>query len=184
MALRAKRLVLYRRHLDTIMEAPEIQDNVTPGCLDSVSPQKSVATLTGGKTQHVKALRRKMIALPYTQMHSRTEQKESKALNSRSFPSFPEPLLGTCKNGERKRIHKENNYEAKKKTSLNLRYDMKQVEVLFPEFFSCGTNTYLVQKSRNYCDEYQNEMDLVNKKVKEDPLIRSWLNLFGDRSDI
>ena len=58
---------------------------------------------------------------------------------------------------------------------------MKQVEKLFPEFFFKKTSIHLVRQ----CDwsyELQKNMKIINRKAIEDPLVQSWLNLFGART--
>ena len=185
MARQAKGLVRFRQHLDTIMEQPEIQDNNMASCFYPASPQTQVVSSTRSMrdfvrgSQHKETLRRTKIALIPTQMDNRTEQKQSKSWNDRKCSQFSEPLqAGICKNEKRKRIQKVNNCEAKQQYSRKLR-EWKQVSVLFPDFFSSASKTYFVAPQSNLCDEYQRERDMVNNKAKEDPLIRSWMNLFG-----
>lgn len=183
--LQRKRLVWFSRQLDTVMEVTaEIEDNNTASCFDSASPQKPMATSNGDQTRLKKTLRRERIALfSAPQMYVKSEESELMLWNSGSFYQCAErSRIDTRKNEETKRLVKENSCEGKQKDCRNSR-DMKQVEGLFPEFFSSGTNAYFVQRS-NCCDKQQKEIDLVNTKVKEDPLIRSWLNLFGAQSCI
>lgn len=188
MARQAKGLVRFRQHLDTIMEQPEIQDNNMGSCFYSVSPQTQVVSSTRSvqdfvrDSQRKETLRRKKIALISTQIDSRTEQKQPKSWSDRKCSQFSEPLQAdNCKNEKRKRIEKENNCEAKQQYSRKLR-EWKQVRVLFPDFFSSASKTYFVAPQSNLYDEYQREMDMVKNKTKEDPLIRSWMNLFGGNS--
>ena len=57
--------------------------------------------------------------------------------------------------------------------------DFRQVEMLFPEFFSSGVSSSFIYQ-RNWREgNHQNNTSLVNEKIKEDPFIRPWLNLFG-----
>ena len=184
MTLKGKNFVYFGRHLETIMETAEIPDSNTVSSFDSASPQKPVASLhmqdsdNGDKTTPMEASRGKRIALPYSQIHSRTKPKQPKRWNALKI--FSEPLqTSNCKNEIWAGIERESNSEIKRTVPGKPR-DLKQVKVLFPEFFSGGTNAYFVQQC-SCRDEDQVKVELVDKKVKEDPLIRSWLNLFGAR---
>ena len=120
MARQTKGLVRFRQHLDTIMEQPEIQDNNMASCFNLASPQTRVVSSTRSvrdfvrDSQHKETLRRTKIALIFTQMGSRTEQKQPKSWNDRKCSQFSEPLqAGNCKNKKRKTTEEENNCEAK-----------------------------------------------------------------------
>ena len=187
----SKHLVRFNRHLDTIMEtAAEIQDSNTESCFHSTSPQKPMVSSNmqdreeGVKTQSRENVRLKKAADSSTQLQSRTErQKRPLKCNVRKFAQPFEPIRPErCRNAakwELGRAEAESNYEVKLMDSKTPR-GMEQVELLFPEYFSSGTNSYSLQQNFG-CDERQKEMELINLKVKTDPLIQSWMNLFGAR---
>ena len=190
MVRESKLLVRFNRHLDTIMEtAAEIQDSNAESCFHAASPQKPVVSPNmqdredGVKTQSRENVRRKKAALSSTQLYNRTVQNRPLKWNVRKFAQPFEPLRSERSRNAEKwelgRTETESNFEVKLMDSKNPS-DMKQVELLFPEYFSSGTNTYSLQQ--NFCcDERQKEMELINLKVKADPLIQSWMNLFGAR---
>ncbi|KAL9976086.1 hypothetical protein ACROYT_G013333, partial [Oculina patagonica] len=178
MAEKAKRLSRFSR-LETIMEATQREESDNGGCfLDLYLPQKSVTSSNerdsvGGETmQDLEALRRNRIVLSSsTRIRNKSEQKEHKR-----SPLCNVSSAVSIRTEHAKQAH---NSEMAKKDSHNAR-DIKQVEMLFPEFFSSRANTHFVQQSDWY---YNNNLEknvvLVNEKIKEDPFIQSWLNLFG-----
>ena len=73
---------------------------------------------------------------------------------------------------------KDHNSEMTQKDNRNAR-DLRQVEMLFPEFFSSGVSSSFIYQ-RNWREgNHRNNTSLVNEKIKEDPFIRPCLNLFG-----
>lgn len=169
--------------LDTIMETKEIEESIK-----TVLPQKHMASsaayildsVDGENIQHFTTLRRKRIACPSTRIRNRTEQEELKRLPPHQC-TLAEPLV-IIRNGERTRTDQVNNAKVTQKDTRKLR-DMRQVEMLFPEFFPKRTHTYFDRQSDWYSN-YQKNMKLVNEKVNEDPVVQSWLSLFGARTCI
>lgn len=177
MAQQVKRLNRFSR-LDTIMEATQREESDNGGCFpDCDLPQKSVASSNArdsvdSKTvQDLEVFRRSSIVLSSTRIRNKSEQKEHKRSTLCNVSSV-ESLRTEHANQDR-------NSEMAKKDSHNAR-DIKQVEMLFPEFFSGRANTYFVQQSDwHYNNNHEKNVVLVNEKTKEDPFIQSWLNLFG-----
>lgn len=173
MALKEKRSIHFSRHLDTIMESTGEKQDSNTSYFDSASPQTLMApsnmpdSENGDKTQNKESLSRTRIAL--FPNHGQTHPKRR---NARSCSKFSEPL-------QKENICEERSVRSAQTDTSNPR-DLRQVRVLFPDFFTSGTNAYYLQQN-NWCVKHQNEIDCVNKKMKEDPLVRSWLNLFGAR---
>jgi len=140
----------------------------------SACVQDSVA---GEKIRQITALGKERIALPSTRIRNRIDQKEYKRLTSRNTLA---KSLVIFRNGEEKRTD-----EAVIKITQEARKlcEITQVEMLFPEFFPQKKSLDLCRQSDWYND-HQSNMEMENGKVKEDPLVRSWLNLFGARSRI
>lgn len=172
--------------LDTIMETTEIEERNKLDCFKSALAHKYLASSSHiedstdvEKIQQVATtLRRKRIALPSTRIRNGIEQKEHKRLTSYKC-TLLEPLV-IIRNGEETRT------EGEKKVAQNEARkpcEMQQVEKLFPEFFPKLTSIYLGRQC-DWNDDQQKNIKMVNKKVNQDPLIQSWLELFGARPSI
>ncbi|KAL9976087.1 hypothetical protein ACROYT_G013334 [Oculina patagonica] len=174
--------------LDTIMETAEIEERSKLDYLNTASQHKQLASSDHiqdsedafEKIQQGATLRRKRIAKPSTQIRNRIEQKEHRRLTSQKG-TLAEPLV-IIRNGEKTRTDRVNNAKATQNKARKL-CEMKQVEKLFPEFFPKRTSIYLGRQC-DWNDDHRNNMKMVNEKVKQDPLIQSWLNLFGARPSI
>lgn len=156
MAQKVKRLNRFSR-LDTIMEATQREESDNGGNFYLELPQKSLASPNEWNSRR-------------TRIRNRSEQREHKRPTLHNDWSA-ESLLKTT-HGKQAR-----NSEMTQKDNRNVR-DNKQVEILFPEFFSSRENSSFVQQSDWY---YKNnhQGNMANEKVREDPFVRSWLYLFG-----
>lgn len=162
---KAKRFVRFTLNLYTIKETAEI-----PAVSSNMQGGED-----GDKTLFSDIVTRK--SLSSIQIRSRSEEKPPTECNVCKIGQ-PWKTLPTkcCRNGIRKRT--ENDHQAKEiRKELS---DLKQVEILFPEFFCCGPNSRFMQQTI-CCDGSEMEInDLANARMK-DPLIQSWLNYFGAR---
>ena len=169
--------------LDTIMETTEIEDSNKSDCLRTASPRKHLASslhvqpdaVDAEKTQQVATLRRKRIALPSTRIRNRIEQKDNRRWTSHKC-SLANPLM-IIRDGEEIITDGVNSVKAAQNEDRKLR-EIKQVKILFPEFFPKRTSIYLGRQC-DWIDNYQKNMEIINGKASEDPLVQSWLNLFG-----
>lgn len=186
MAKRVKEF--YFSRLDTIMETAETEESSKLDYLNTASQQNHLASSDHiqdsvdvvEKIQQVATLRRKRTALPSTRIRHRIEQKEHKRLTSHKC-TLADPLV-IFRNGEEIRTDAVNNVKVTQNEARKL-CEMKQVEKLFPEFFPKRASIYLGRQC-DWNDDHQKNMKMVNEKVKQDPLIQSWLNLFGARPSI
>ena len=179
---KAKRFVRFTLNLCTIKEAAEIQDSsavsfVSLSSLQPVFSSNMRGGEDGGKTLSSDIVTRKSVLS--TQMRSRSEEKPPTECNVRKIGQ-PCKTLPTkcCRNGIQERT--KNGYQTKEVRKELC--DLKEVEILFPEFFCCGPNSRFMQVTTCICcDESETEInDLANARMK-DPLIQSWLNYFGAR---
>ena len=183
MAHKVKGLSHFSR-LDTIMEATQREENDSSGCFYLELPQKSIMSsdkgdsVDGRSMQEMETLRQTEFVSSSTRTRNRSEQMEHE-LSALGYISTAaaESLLRT------KRAYQAQTSEMTQKNSRNAR-DIEQVEELFPEFFSSRANAYFVQQSDWYHKNtyHERKLVLVNEKIKKDPFIRSWLNLFGECS--
>lgn len=169
MAQKVKRLKHFSR-LDTIMEATEREESDNGDCFHLELSQKSSNGRQSVERKNIHDLetsRRTGIVLPSTRI-CRSRQKRNTRSTTPHSVSSTECLFIT------KQYY---NSEMTQKDNKNAR-DIRQVKLLFPEFFSSGASTSFVQQ-RDGHDVFQKNTTLVNEKVKEDPFVRPWLNLFG-----
>ena len=168
MAQKDKRLNRFSR-LDTIMEATQREESDNGGRFHLELPQKSLASPNEWNSVGSEALQ-DLVTSRRTRIRNRSEQREHNRPTLRNDWSA-ESLLKTT-HGKQAR-----NSEMTQKDNRNVR-DNKQVEILFPEFFSSRENSSFVQQSDwYYSNNHQGNM--ANEKVREDPFVRSWLYLFG-----
>ena len=166
MAQKVKRMNHFSR-LDTIMEATEREESVNGDCFHLELSQKSSngrQSVERKNIHDVETSRRTGIVLPSTRI-CRSRQKRNTRPHSISSTEY---LFVT---------KQDHNSEMTQKDNKNAR-DIRQVKLLFPEFFSSGASTSFVQQ-KDWHDVFQKNTTLVNEKVKEDPFIRPWLNLYG-----
>ena len=166
MAQKVKRMNHFSR-LDTIMEATEREESDNGDCFHSELSQKSSngrQSVERKNIHDVETSRRTGIVLPSTRI-CRSRQKRNTRPHSISSTEY---LFVT---------KQDHNSEMTQKDNKNAR-DIRQVKLLFPEFFSSGASTSFVQQ-KDWHDVFQKNTTLVNEKVKEDPFIRPWLNLYG-----
>ena len=166
MAQKVKRMNRFSR-LDTIMEATEREESDNGDCFHLELSQKSSngrQSVERKNIHDVETSRRTGIVLPSTRI-CRSRQKRNTRPHSISSTEY---LFVT---------KQDHNSEMTQKGNKNAR-DIRQVKLLFPEFFSSGASTSFVQQ-RDWHDVFQKNTTLVNEKVKEDPFIRPWLNLYG-----
>jgi len=169
MAQKVKRMNHFSR-LDTIMEATEREESDNGDCFHLELSQKSSNGRQSVERKNIHDLetsRRPGIVLPSTRI-CRSRQKRKTRLTTPHSISSTEYLFVT---------KQDHNSEITQKDNENAR-DIRQGTLLFPEFFSSGASTTFVQQ-RDWHDVFQKNTTLVNEKVKEDPFIRPWLNLFG-----
>lgn len=169
MAQKVKRMNHFSR-LDTIMEATEKEESDNGDCFHLELSQKSSNERQSVERKNIHDLetsRRTGIVLPSTRI-CRSRQKRNTRLTTPHSISSTEYLFVT---------KQDHNSEMTQKDNENAR-DIRQGTLLFPEFFSSGASTSSVQQ-RDWHDVFQKNTRLVNEKVKEDPFIRPWLNLFG-----
>ena len=165
-----KRMYHFRR-LDTIMEATQREESDNGDCFhlelsqkssngrDSVDVKNMQDFETSRPTEIVLSSRR------ICRSGQRRHQRSSTPPNSVSSTGCPFRF-------------KDHNSEMTQKDNRNA-CDLRQIEVLFPEFFSGGAGSSFIYQ-RNWDEaNHQNNTTLVNEKIKEDPFIRPWLNLFG-----
>lgn len=166
MAQKVKRMDHFSR-LDTIMEATEREESDNGDCFHLELSQKSSngrQSVERKNIHDVETSRRTGIVLPSTRI-CRSRQKRNTRPHSISSTEY---LFVT---------KQDHNSEMTQKGNKNAR-DIRQVKLLFPEFFSSGASTSFVQQ-KDWHDVFQKNTTLVNEKVKEDPFIRPWLNLYG-----
>lgn len=166
MAQKVKRMNRFSR-LDTIMEATEREESDNGDCFHLELSQKSSngrQSVERKNIHDVETSRRTGIVLPSTRI-CRSRQKRNTRPHSISSTEY---LFVT---------KQDHNSEMTQKDNKNAR-DIRQVKLLFPEFFSSGASTSFVQQ-KDWHDVFQKNTTLVNEKVKEDPFIRPWLNLYG-----
>ena len=170
MAQKVKRMNHFSR-LDTIMEATQREESDNGDCFHLELSQKSSNgrdSVEGKNIQDLETSRRTGIVLSTARICRSRQKRHERSTTPRSVSSVEH--LFRCKQGY--------NSEMTQKDNKNAR-DIRQVEILFPEFFSTGASTSFIQQ-RDWHDAYhQKSTTLVNEKFKEDPLIRPWLNLFG-----
>ena len=166
MAQKVKRMDHFSR-LNTIMEATEREESDNGDCFHLELSQKSSngrQSVERKNIHDVETSRRTGIVLPSTRI-CRSRQKRNTRPHSISSTEY---LFVT---------KQDHNSEMTQKDNKNAR-DIRQVKLLFPEFFSSGASTSFVQQ-KDWHDVFQKNTTLVNEKVKEDPFIRPWLNLYG-----
>lgn len=164
MAQKVKRMNHFSR-LDTIMEATEREESDNGDCFHLELSQKSSngrQSVERKNIHDVETSRRTGIVLPSTRI-CRSRQKRNTRPHSISSTEYL--------------TKQDHNSEMTQKDNKNAR-DIRQVKLLFPEFFSSGASTSFVQQ-KDWHDIFQKNTTLVNEKVKEDPFIRPWLNLYG-----
>lgn len=186
MSRKEKLLFRLRRQLYTIIETAEVQDDKTAGCLHSESPRKSVfssdkhASEEEGQTKSRECTghsKPELVILPpeiFSKTCGELSTKWNAAQNIQQ-PSEPCIIMKTTRNhqnGKRERSENKNDCPVKAKDPKPFR--VKEVEKLFPDFFCRRTDA-------DCCDESEKGTNLVEKNIK-DPLIQSWLDLFGMRS--
>lgn len=166
MAQKVKRMNHFSR-LDTIMEATEREESDNGDCFHLELSQKSSngrQSVERKNIHDVETSRRTGIVLPSTRICGSRQKRNTRPHSI----SSTEHLFVT---------KQDHNSEMTQKDNKNAR-DIRQVKLLFPEFFSSGASTSFVQQ-RDWHDVFQKNTTLVNEKVKEDPFIRPWLNLYG-----
>ena len=164
MAQKVKRMNHFSR-LDTIMEATEREESDNGDCFHLELSQKSSngrQSVERKNIHDVETSRRTGIVLPSTRI-CRSRQKRNTRPHSISSTEYL--------------TKQDHNSEMTQKDNKNAR-DIRQVKLLFPEFFSSGASTSFDQQ-RDWHDVFEKNTTLVNEKVKEDPFIRPWLNLYG-----
>lgn len=166
-----KRAPLVR--LDTIEETSEPEES-SNYCLDSALPRKQF-----GRSLDFSTLRRKRIGSHHTRrVRNKTDMEHDHSI---SQECTGEPTK-TIKTGEGTRSHKGKNRNVKKRQTDNINSpDMTQVKMLFPDFFPKSSITQMRWQSELAGTNYQNYRNL-RKRKEDDPLIHSWLNLFGARA--
>lgn len=166
--------------LDTIMETSETEES--NNSLDSALPQKQLTAVAidGEKTQEFSTSRRKRTAAPSRRIRNRTAEEQERVI-SQECTLADEPFV-TIKNEARIRTHKINRTVKKTQTDTLKVPDMAQVEMLFPDFFPKRTSAYCGWQPGELTNtDHQNNTNLLKGNGNEDPLVRSWLNLFGAR---
>lgn len=170
MARTTKRAPLVR--LDAIVETSETEES-NKYCLDSSLQRKQL-----GKAQDFSTPRRKRIS----SHHPRRFRDKPEEERDRSFSQeFPGETTKTIKTGEGTRSHKGKNRNVKKRQTDNLNSpEMTQVKMMFPDFFPKSSSSHMGWQYE-IADTYHQKNRNLPKRNEEDPLIRSWLNLFGAR---
>ena len=170
MAQKVKRMHRFSR-LDTIMEATQREESDNGDCFRLELSQKSSNgrnSVDVKSTQEFEISRRTEIVLSSRRIcRSRERRHERSTTLPSSVSSAGCPFR-----------YKDHNSEMTQKDNRNAR-DLRQVEVLFPEFFSSGASGSFIYQRNWHEGNHQNNTILVNEKIKEDPFIRPWLNLFG-----
>jgi len=170
MAQKVKRMHHFSR-LDTIMEATQREESDSGDCFHLELSPKS---LNGQDSVDVKDIqdletsRRTGIVLSSTRICRSGQRRHERATTPRNVPSA-ECLF---------RFKQDHISETTQKDNKNAR-DLTQVQMLFPEFFSSGASSSFIHQQNWHEANHQNNTTLLNEKVKEDPFIRPWLNLFG-----
>lgn len=170
MAQKVKRMNHFSR-LDTIMEATQREESDNGDCFHLELSQKSSNgwdSVASKNIEDVETSRRTGNVVSSTRI-CRSEQRRHERSALPHNVSSVEYLF---------RTKQDHSSEMTQKDIKNAR-DVRQGEILFPEFFSSRASTTFIQQSDWHDNNQQKNMVLVNEKVKEDPFIRSWLNLFG-----
>lgn len=170
MAHKMKRLSLFIR-LDTIMETTEREENGKDSCCDFSLPHHTAPSSNAGdssvhsseKRYHLGRSSPTGIAVSSTRIHNRSKD------HKRRLSFF------VSENQEDNLVNKNcpNQYNTR----------TRQVEKLFPEFFSCQATPWSTQDSELHDNKQKNAV-FVCEKDRGDPFIRSWLSLYGARFSI
>ena len=170
MAQKAKRRHHFSR-LDTIMEETQREESDSGDYFHLELSQKSSNGQDSVDVKNIRDLeisRRTGIVSSSTRICRSGQKRHERATTPRNVSSA-ECLF---------RFKQDHNSEISQKDNKNAR-DLRQVEMLFPEFFSSRANSSFNHQRNWYEANHQNNTTLVNEKIKEDPRIRPWLNLFG-----
>lgn len=173
MAQKVKRTHHFSR-LDTIMEATQREESDIGDCFHLELSQKSSNGRDSVDVKNIQdfgASRRTEIVLSSTRI-CRSRQVRQRRLERSTTPANSFSSAGCPFR------FKDHNSEMTQKDYKNAR-DLRQVEMLFPEFFSGGASSSFIYQRNWHEANHQNNTTLVNEKIKEDPFIWPWLNLFG-----
>ena len=170
MAQNVKRMHHVSR-LDTIMEATQKEESDSGDCFHVELSQK----LSNGRDsvdvkniQDLETSRRTGIVISSTRICRSSQKRHERSTTLRHVPSAE--CLFRFKQDQSSKMTQNDNKNAR---------DLRQVQMLFPEFFPSGASSSFIHP-RNWHETYhQNDTTLLKEKVKEDPFIRPWLNLFG-----
>lgn len=170
MAQKVKRMHHFRR-LDTIMEATQREEGDNGDCFHLELSQKSSNgrdSVDVKNIQDFETSRRTEIVLSSTRICRSSQRRHERSTTpANSFSSAGCPFR-----------FKDHNSEITQKDNKNAR-DLRQVQTLFPEFFPSGASSSFIYQRNWHGANHQINTTLVNEKIKEDPSIRPWLNLFG-----
>ena len=170
MAQKVKRMHHFSR-LDTIMEATQREESDNGDCFRLELSQKSSNERDSVDVKNIQGFetsRRAETVLSSTRIcrfGQRRHERSTTSANSVSYAGCPFRF-------------KDHNSEMTQKDNKNAR-DLRQVEMLFPEFFSSGASSSFIYRRNWHEANHQDNTTLVNENIKEDPFIRPWLNLFG-----
>ena len=170
MAQNVKRMHHFRR-LDTIMEATQREESDIGDIFHLELSQKSPNgrdSVDVENTQDLETSRRTAIVISSTRTCRSEQRRHKRSTTLRNVPSA-ECLF---------RFKQDHSSEMTQMGNKNAR-DLRQVQMLFPEFFPSGASSSFINQRNWHEAKHQNNTTLLNEKVKEDPSIRPWLNLFG-----
>lgn len=162
------------RRLNTIIEMAETQDENENSLVDSIPAKEQISscTCTAARTPNkIPSGKRSVTRSPHVEQVVSSHATPQTPRLSTTSHWREKPSVSTKPAG----IDKISNTDALTLTSPVFRQDISEVELFFPEFF---TNSE-AQRVPIKTDNAHKETNKYTKNQSEDPLVQSWMDLFG-----